>query len=104
MSKHTPGPWNTSGAYRDSVYKDKIAEGGLLLADCRVSERPPEVCEANARLIAAAPELLFALRELVAEADEHPGWEGHPHADTAGFQFARAAIAKAEGRTNETGN
>ena len=47
---------------------------------------------ANARLIAAAPDLLEALKEIVAAADGK-GWE---QLDPS-FKKARAAIAKAEG-------
>lgn len=60
-------------------------------------ERPQHEIEANARLIAAAPDLLEALQELIAEYDpqmaamravspRHPKWRA-----------ARAAIAKATG-------
>jgi hypothetical protein len=48
---------------------------------------------ANAALIAAAPDLLAALRELVAESEN----DFH-HPNTGGFEIARAAIAKAEGK------
>ena len=55
-----------------------------------------DVCRAtalaNARLIAAAPELLEALKEIIAAADGD-GWNQLD----ASFATARAAIAKAEG-------
>lgn len=58
MSAPTPGPWETS--VNDEGQWDVCAEGGgdmvADLADC------PESAEANARLIAAAPDLLAALR------------------------------------------
>jgi hypothetical protein len=57
---------------------------------------------ANARLIAAAPDLLAALSELLAEWDERdriaaqePGCGGLN--ETGGVVLARAAIAKARG-------
>ena len=50
--------------------------------------------EANARLIAAAPDLLEALEAIVASED--PGWEEWDGA-TSMFAVARAAIAKARG-------
>lgn len=46
--------------------------------------------EANARLIAAAPELLEALCDMVSD---------HEDLSEATLQFARAAIAKATGST-----
>ena len=55
-----------------------------------------QVARANARLIAAAPQMLHALEELVGEADAPVGWDGHDGA-TCGFDFARAAIEKAKG-------
>jgi hypothetical protein len=48
---------------------------------------------ANARLIAAAPELLAALKSLLREVDEHHHGGALPAED-----LARAAIAKAEGK------
>lgn len=45
------------------------------------------------RAVNAHDALVAALSELVAEADEHPGWEGHPHANSVGFQMAREALA-----------
>jgi len=56
--------------------------------------------EANARLIAAAPDLLAALKALVVgvERDDNPSDQGHcEHSDE--MNAARAAIAKAEGRS-----
>ncbi len=53
--------------------------------------RLQEVAEANARLIAAAPELLDALRDLSASCQK---W-----APTIDRSRARAAIAKATGET-----
>ncbi len=51
--------------------------------------RPSFADWSNARLIAAAPELLEALKDLVARIDEY----GSP----ISASFARAAIAKATG-------
>lgn len=51
---------------------------------------------ANARLIAAAPELLEALAEIVSAADER-GWD---QLDPS-FSKARSAIAAAKGITQE---
>lgn len=50
--------------------------------------------EANARLIAAAPDLAAALERLIAEHDE-PGSHGRP--SRYAWDQARAAIAGAEG-------
>jgi hypothetical protein len=57
--------------------------------------------EENAAFIVRAcnayDDMLAALEELVEEADDHPGWEGHKYGNTLGFQWARAAIRKAKG-------
>ena len=89
MSKHTPGPWKLD---RNSVlipiapYEWAEAYGGT---------------EANARLIAAAPELLEALRVFVScsvtvstEIDERGHRWTEAYLDQA-LPIARAAIAKA---------
>ena len=81
MSKHTPGPWHTAGEQGVQIRsaKDQIAKVWTM----RGNE-----WKANARLIAAAPELLEALklaRSII----------GHP--DDAHTQMIDAAIAKATG-------
>ena len=97
MSAHTPGPW-----FRDQhghVYGWKPTENGkasVLLIDNRHSE----ATSADKNLIAAAPELLNALQELVAEWDTRNAAEDHRSGytlGTAGIAMARAAIAKATG-------
>ena len=68
MSNHTPGPWKVSRRF--DVYQDTQTPGvgGTFVASTKgVSELPEsvnEICEADAKLIAAAPELADALREL----------------------------------------
>jgi hypothetical protein len=111
MSTHTPGPWE----WECCDYSMAILHGPDLFADHVLSVSPCKPCQeradpkewtwgrcttptlANARLIAAAPDLLEAIRCLV-------GLIG-PTDDYLGMKFsdriakARAAIAKAEGRT-----
>ena len=84
MSKHTPGPWDVDegdfGIYQLET-SDQIAEV--------FSHHPPAELEANARLIAAAPELLGALHSVMAEWRDGYGLNC--------LEQVRAAIAKAEG-------
>ena len=98
MSKHTPGPWVTS---RENVYE--YSRGHLLGAKriCVVDDWIPSN-EANARLIAAAPDLFESLRLLIKEIDR---WEEAvvqivPSFARSGkwesLEQARAAIARAE--------
>jgi hypothetical protein len=101
MSKHTPGPWaaNPSNAERYSQY---VAPKDLKSWPYDVVAYIPEAygdkCTfpgahmANARLIAAAPDLLDALQSVVS------AWEtGKPYVNEMGA--ARAAIARATGET-----
>lgn len=61
MSQHTPGPWDISGhAVPDWAYQVGIYALGTDIATVKTSE-------ADARLIAAAPQLLAALQETLDE-------------------------------------
>lgn len=85
---HTPGPWHVDGV-------EIIADGGR----CIVWElgQSLEDRTADAALIAAAPDLLAALKTIAANSDEENEWDAVEklHANLAA---AEAAIAKAEGR------
>lgn len=67
MSKHTLGPWRITKAQLDSGYVcrmvEEIRSEGGLVANVLTEE---EEGRANARLIAAAPDLLAALEDLLA--------------------------------------
>jgi hypothetical protein len=81
MSKYTPGPWHYDGDKEIREGKTHIATIGYAYT----SEGEPE---ANARLIAAAPELLAALIALDA---------AHNHETLCrAKEQARAVIAKAQ--------
>ncbi|CDY76148.1 hypothetical protein BGLT_05221 [Caballeronia glathei] len=63
--KHTPGPWFVTGTGLSRYVEGKVRPGVLQeVAWCGATE-VPEQMEANARLIAAAPELLEALQAMV---------------------------------------
>ena len=97
-AKHTPGPWCTHRCGFSSVYIEARVGGGMLqeVACCGPTNEGSDQQEANARLIAAAPELLDALRGLLALEEEN--LRGYDDIDVcAEVQFARAAIAKAAG-------
>jgi hypothetical protein len=98
MSDYTEGPWKmqvngkTLTETMDGTY-------GVGIAICQQVRKPSTI--PNARLIAAAPELLEALRKIVdmnrqhaldqyGDADKSESWSC--------VAIARAAIAKAEGR------
>jgi len=83
MKTHTPGPWRTTGL--------NVRAGDALI--CYATnhwaddETPESERQANANLIAAAPELLDALERLA-----------HPMADDEDLDYAREIIAKAKGQ------
>ena len=91
-AKHTPGPWvPEDGGGKGSWIKSEVNGEWAALA-CGSDDL---TAEANADLIAAAPDLLKALKYIVAECDEDMDDDYNPHA--APLANARAAIAKAEG-------
>lgn len=59
---HTPGPWTIEQQGAIDLYKVKTSKTGICLTD-----------EANAQLIAAAPEMLEALEYVVSEVTKLPG-------------------------------
>lgn len=91
MAGHTPGPWEiTENLGRDEAWCDWHQVGPIHLMGGKAN--------ANSRLIAAAPDMLEALRYVetrcVSEA-------AYPHAsleDRKMRDLVVAAIAKAEGR------
>ena len=94
MSTHTPGPWTEVGRY---IETDEYTICEMF------SPRTREERDANQRLIAAAPELLEALKALtvaVTFADPPKEFNGalcHEARVPVGFvDAARAAIKKAE--------
>lgn len=89
-TKHTPGPWSfemqefgavivSDGSSIATAFASKVISGAEL------------PMEANARLIAAAPDLLEALKELVEAFDDDV--MGHKRKEQA-----EIVIAQAEGR------
>ena len=90
--KHTPGPWKASEDFNlTGTLVSFIEGGGHSIAQTRLDDDTPEgMNQANARLIAAAPELLEACRDALLAVD------------TADWPTAQdnliAAIAKAKGK------
>jgi len=91
--KHTQGNWtaNLNGLARDGQNNPQWTVGPLCQCLVMLPNRnTPEETEANARLIAAAPDLLWMLKRLTAEGE-------YGQLPLLTLQQARAAIAKAEG-------
>ena len=96
--RHTPGPWRIEGESGDSPYIAGAMPSGEPDHVCQIIETPDGEDHANAALIAAAPELLQALREVESlffnQGDTRPyTWQERLPI----LARARAAIAKAEG-------
>lgn len=95
-TKHTPGPWFVSeNAVKPALRPYAIYSRHDCICDVlsEIEEGPTDRDTANARLIAAAPELLEALEELADLMDLVRSGEYKP--DSFSTQPARAAIKKA---------
>lgn len=101
---HTPGPWKTGRdmAGHPAVLPDRHGEtlpDGFAycpVSICRVGEgygRPEDEAAANARLLAAAPDLLAACRLFLAVLGDNPA-DPRFHAL---HDAVRDAVARAEG-------
>jgi hypothetical protein len=99
MSGHTPGPWalNTDGPFAYLNGNPNAACPWFKFASVvvRVNDEPCLEGEANARLIAAAPELLRVARNMLAFAEIK--WGNLDEDANEAFSDARAAIARATG-------
>lgn len=99
--QHTPGPWH---AFQDIVADNSgdIYTTGKVICNVAASDdHPPkryvtiEERKANARLIAASPDLLAVLKEWMPLIESKHGWNKELNAKV---EMARAAIAKAESK------
>jgi len=96
--EHTPGPWELAdiGDYSDFDGNSRVVLGDdRRIAVVKVTPGSALFAEsdANARLIAAAPDLLAALEAMVRDADRNQ----RPGGGSDVPDSARAAIAKAKG-------
>ena len=111
MSKHTPGPWITDDYSKNDVARHVMNGNGNgpvyiarvpLQSAAGMRTNAYSAQEANARLIAAAPDLLEALKELsrsfigTYSDDQRSDDEINNHREHW-ERMARAAIAKATG-------
>lgn len=96
MSKHTKGPWKVKNG---AVYTEKEAPIAKMVRDDSALEAGiyPVERDANARLIAAAPEMLEAL-ELAAAYIEEITKDSRNADNGQTIETLNKVIAKAEGR------
>lgn len=113
MIKHTPGPWSTNKEAqwydREAPFYEVFDESGLVTGLVKRWSDHEDESHSNARLIAAAPELLEALVQMLAIHDEPSGFVGkygksldeaiaaQQHKIDARLTIARSVIAKATG-------
>jgi hypothetical protein len=88
MNAHTPGPWYV-GVYaaHESVFVDS-GDGCIYIATTASRDVPSQQRHANARLIAAAPDMYEALKAML-----------DPNECTRDVDLAIAALHKAEGHS-----
>ena len=98
MSEHTPGPWQVIPSWGDWTIEGPNKEE-IIFQDGPY--QTPTIKLENARLIAAAPDLLEALQAYL-EAFENHGITNTTNLDSIGHiaELAYAAIDKATGVTN----
>lgn len=100
-TKHTPGPWHADAAGQITAQ----ADASLPLLDYQVAltvapvagTKGREIREANARLIAAAPELLEALQSIAEYWNRDQNETAMADACWHAIKTAMAAITKATG-------
>lgn len=93
---HSKAPWHVVPEERGPAHRWVIADangGGVASCDPVGPWITPQEADANASLIAAAPEMLAALREVVADLNGTSLFE----LSRATIEKISAAIAKAEG-------
>lgn len=106
-TKHTPGPWRATKCFLNQVNPATIvSESGVAVASVEYGikatgdafEGREGEFDANARLMAAAPDLLESLQQTVASLEHWFVRHGDPEGvNSLMMKKARAAIAKATG-------
>lgn len=97
-TQHTPGPWEVCPSNNEIINTDHgrlpfaIRAGYTLIGALYENE-------ADALLIAAAPELLEALKAMLLHTAELNPMQGYDKHDCQAVKQAAAAIAKATGET-----
>ena len=102
-TKHTPGPWTYDSTWSliNGPKKEEVAAIHSGTIGDRVHRQQRAIADANARLIAAAPEMLEALKLLTTYVEEYKRgkiWDINFVEVTNAINKARAAIARAEGK------
>jgi len=109
MEKHTTGLWITSGNLKNVELPSHLGDHwiGVYSDEAPIGHRMPAMCygpdrKANARLIAAAPELLAALEGIYAWGCETMPLRKHSIDCRCPIHIAEEAICKATGTDIDT--
>ena len=109
MGKHTPGPWLAASKASSIVGRPVVGPNGEAIANVHEMMARPEgiddkkwasykaACDANARLIAAAPDLLEALTYIARP------WTPLKEGEPSRIETARKALADYGAATKEAG-
>lgn len=93
MAAHTPGPWHLiNSVCVGGPIEPGWEEAGTGIAHCGMRARTQEEAAANARLIAAAPDMLAAIEAFVGAWDRGDTHDGHE-----ALGMAKSALTKARG-------
>ena len=92
---HTPGPWKVADRFY-ILMDDDVACEVAKVCDENIDDDMLGQCDADARLIAAAPEMLGFLHQIADECKRRLR-KGKDSGDLLTLQLCNAAISKAEG-------
>ena len=101
MSEYSPAPWTIGKSWSDdesmTIYD---AQDVPVIPDVIgvYENHPVDIRLADLQLMAAAPELLEALEDLITYSDHYDG-EQHADSGLGAYMKARAAIDKAKGKS-----
>lgn len=98
-TKWTPGPWHVGGVQRCTVYDVRAQRVANSFEGVLAVLRSDEECKANARLIAAAPELAEALEKLIEAAESSDDCQYGTLSTSFVLKIATCALAKARGES-----
>jgi hypothetical protein len=90
-ARHTPGPWRASKTRPFDVYSAEGRYIGTTKGNHALPEHIADEDKANARLIAAAPELLSMLKRIIRATDE-----GYDDAVWKLIELASETVSQAE--------
>lgn len=95
---HTQGPWALDGDINAMNLDVVSGEGRIAMMDCDNFELPNDEVAANARLIAAAPDMLKAIVEVLAAWDMEQDTPEHNQRDrlAAAIEALREMLREAD--------